>query len=189
MVMLDAVAPTGAERLPLALRRTAGVALVILLHLVALFLLMTSTVIRTAPTFVARETELILLPKPRAKKLPRPRLPATHAPALSPRLPSYAPPVSPDMRGLGRSLFGCLGHSDCTNAPLSIAPGAMEGSPLAPHSLVLDETHWQAELARERAPVRVPCSYTEKLPDQSVAFMVDMKCLLKAMLGGFGAVE
>jgi hypothetical protein len=185
--MLDAFAPDGAERLQKSLRRAVGLALVLILHAIALFLLATSTAIRTAvPAFIAHETELILLPKPRVKKAVQVPVPQTRSHTT--RAPSFTlPPMTPDVSGVGHSLFGCLGQIDCTNAPLSIPPGAMEGSPLAPHTLVLDEAHWEGELAHERTPARVPCTGMKQIiaggREEMTVLMVDPLCILNRMYG------
>jgi hypothetical protein len=183
MVMLDAFEPDGAERFRTSLRRAVGLALVLVLHAIALFLLATSTVIRTTvPAFIAHETELILLPKPRLKKAVRVPVPETRS--RTTRVPSFTlPPMIPDVSGVGRSLFGCLGQIGCTN-PLAIAPGAVAGTVGPPRSHVLDEAHWEAALAEERTPARVPCTYTKTLNEQDqMVFMIDARCMLKMMLG------
>jgi hypothetical protein len=187
MVMLDAFAPVGAERFQKSLRRAGGLALVLILHAITLFLLATSTAIRTAvPAFIAHETELILLPKPRPKKAVRVLMPGTRTRALHEPPSFILPPATPNMSGVGHSLFGCLGQIDCTNAPLSIPPGAMEGSPLAPHTLVLYEAHWEGELAHERTPVRVPCTGFKQIvsgAEEMTALMVDPLCIINRMYG------
>jgi hypothetical protein len=99
----------------------------------------------------------------------RSRAPPKVAPqqeTVLPAAPGNAAAPQPDIRSLGRSLFGCAPET-YANLPAEQRarcpkPGeglAIREAPnlMGEHSHVKDETHWQEEWARERSPALLPC--------------------------------
>lgn len=202
-----------AARLKLPERATA-VALLVLLH-VALFLLINPKFGRQTETRPLNEI-VLSFHAPVAKEVPPP---VANPVFIRPNAPAIAPPIipesnlppspglaTPNVSGIGRSLFDCdlangksltrEGRANCLHPGLAPpAVGTMEaGMPKtskAKHSAL-----WAAGLEARQKPVRVPCTSIEQqvlggpgLEKPVTAIMADPLCLLHGLLDGFQAKE
>ncbi|HEX4270757.1 MAG TPA: hypothetical protein VHZ32_05200 [Rhizomicrobium sp.] len=148
-------------------QRAGGATLVLLLHMLVLLAALRAI---TAPGIAPRREQELTFVLPTLRKLP-PKTAIMPQTAPSPRaitlppppaLPPPASPAAPDVRSLGRSLFGCapenLGNlpSEQRARCSGIAPS--DGmAVIAPRSHVKDPELRAAEMEKKNTPMTVPC--------------------------------
>jgi hypothetical protein len=190
--------------------RATAVALLLLLHAALFFLINPKFGPKTELQPLSEITLSFNAPKPRDMALP-----AVNPVFLKPAPPAIAPPIipesnlppppamaTPNVTGIGRSLFSCdlantnnLSREDRANCgrlgPAPPPTGTMEAG-MPKTSKAKHGALWAAELAARRAPVRVPCTGIVQqvlggpgAQKQVSAIMADPLCLLDGLWNGF----
>jgi hypothetical protein len=180
------------------LQRGAAITLLLCIHIAAIDLLLSG---RNPEAPLPRAVREIIISFPTFHPKPVP-VQRTHnakpartrgigAPTyrLPPELASPAP--QPDLSGVGHSLFGCdpaaMMNPDQQKGcgGLAAKPGPEEvGMPKK--SRVVQTARWMNELAIKQSHRRVPCIDASPGPGGSAGFMVDLVCVAKGLVNGFG---
>jgi hypothetical protein len=174
-----------------AARRTAGAALVLLLHIALVAALINA--ISETPRIAQAEREIMLqflpppnkpkpLPGHRSEGRPSPALPDYHGITLPP-----AAPEAPSLGGLGRSLFGCspenlanLPPDERTRCAAAMAMGPGNSVDFRDHvNRSADAALWERDRARKNSPFLLPC-----MSPQGFSPLYTAYCAAKTALDG-----
>lgn len=191
-------------------QRLLSLALVALLHALALFALLHFLVQRQSPGTAAPERLLEMIistaprPVPVARPAPAPRrkpVPALPSPGGEPSnvMPAPAPPVAPpDMTGFGQALFGCAPENLMNLSPDQRAhchngfTRPDEETVIEPRSHVKDPARREAEMRTRNTPGRVPCTSFMMAPAPHGAVLapeISPACIIGGLLNGFGPLN
>jgi hypothetical protein len=162
--------------------RFTGALFAILVQAGFLALLILSRSPAPTPEKLSRELTLFLPrlatpppPRPATRPAPGSAPPQTPVRAFPPAVIAPAPsaPSTEQLRSLGQSLLGCAPETWSSQTPDQRArcprPGegvAIQDAPnlMGTRSQVKDEAHWEAELARKKSPMWVPCTTAADKP-------------------------
>lgn len=190
------------------IQRAAAIALLLLIHLLALSILMTSKQ-AAAPIPRAVREFIISFPIFRPRAVPR-KIPPARAhvrtrsesspPAFALPPNAIAPSTQPQASGIGHALFGCdpatrMNPDQQTGCGALAAKPGPEEAGMPKKSRVAQAARWMHELAIKRSRVLVPClgfyqgrqAFNSPKPNQGV--MIDMVCVAKGLFNGFGEAK
>lgn len=189
------------------IQRGAAIALLVLIHVLALGLLL-STKQASAPLSRSVHEIIISFPIFRPRPIPqKPQPSRTHTRVRHQSLPSFTlppgvipPAAHPELSGVGHALFGCdpaamKNPDDQAGCGALAAKPAPEEVGMPKRSHVVQTARWANELAIKHSRVLVPCLsfYQGRQPLGSAkvnqGVMVDMVCVAKGLLNGFGEAK
>lgn len=178
------------------IQRSAAIALLALIHVLAIGALLTSR--QASPAFPRSVREIIIsFPGVHPRAVPQTRAPArTHgrARSVSPSTftlaPGTIPPAtSPDLSGVGHVLFGC-DPASMMSPDQQAGCGALAAKPLPEEigmpktSHVVQTARWMHELAIKHSRRLVPC-----VGFFGPIFAVDLVCVAEGLKNGFGELK